>query len=97
MKSFDELFEELDWKPIRNCPGRFVLRKASNALSPADILGEEGQTSEHKTLAARDAVLVAKLSGGGLISYKREDGTFVHTLNTTEGFERKLLQLGIEL
>lgn len=97
MKSFDELFRERGWKPIRNCPGRFVLRGASYTLSPSDVLGEDCTTSEHKVDGARDTVLVTKLTGGGLISYGRADGTFVHTLNTAEGFERKLLQLGIEL
>ena len=32
-----------------------------------------------------------------MISYKRDDGSFLHTLNTEEGFERKLKQLGIDL
>lgn len=97
MRSFGELFEELDWQPIRNCPGRYVLRGTGSDLNPAAILGHESITSEHKVRAARDMVLVTKMEGGGLISYRRADGTFVHTLNTTEGFERKLLELGIEL
>jgi len=46
--------------------------------------------------AARDPVLVVAFRGGGL-SYLREDGTLMHTLNTSEGFYRKLRQLGIEL
>jgi len=47
--------------------------------------------------AARDPVHVALLDGGGLISYRRADGHFVHTLNTPDGLARKLAQLGIEL
>ena len=35
------------------------------------------------------------VKGGGLISYARSNGTFVHTLNTLQGFERKLGQLGL--
>ena len=96
MKSFDQLFKERNWKPIRNCPGRYILHETNDYLSPTDVLGEEIQLSEHKLAAARDAVLVAPLTGGGLISYRRSDGTFLHTLNTAEGFERKLRQLGIE-
>jgi len=46
---------------------------------------------------ARDTVLVAPLDRGGVISYQRADGSFVHTLNTPEGFARKLAQLGIIL
>src|SRR4051794_39900465 len=97
MKSFDQLLREHNWRPIRDCPGRYVLRGAGYDLSPADVLGEERSLSEHNVQAARDTVLVASLNGGGLISYRRADGSFLHTLNTTEGFERKLLQLGIEL
>jgi hypothetical protein len=42
-------------------------------------------------------VLVAVLDAGGIISYEREDGSILHTLNTTSGFHRKLRQLGINL
>jgi hypothetical protein len=31
--------------------------------------------------------------GGGIISYVKDDGKFIHTLNTKEGFGRKLDQL----
>lgn len=97
MKSFEQLFKEREWKPIRNCPGRYVLRAASATLAPADVMGEEGNASEHTVQAARDTVIVMRFEdGGGLISYRRADGSHLHTLNTPEGFERKLLQLGIE-
>ncbi|HEY0319708.1 MAG TPA: hypothetical protein VGC66_01935 [Pyrinomonadaceae bacterium] len=97
MKSFDQLFLERNWKPIRNCPGRYVLREAADNLSPAEILGEACSVTEHRVAAAKDTVLVLRLeAGGGLISYHRADKTLLHTLNTSEGFERKLLQLGIE-
>jgi hypothetical protein len=46
--------------------------------------------------SAKDVVLVVSLDRGGMISYKRDDGSFLHTLNTEEGFERKLRQLGID-
>jgi hypothetical protein len=49
----------------------------------------------YRVRAARDPALVVELEGGGLISYLREDGTLMHTLNTPEGFRRKLRQLGI--
>jgi hypothetical protein len=96
MKSFEQLFKERDWRPIRNCPGRYVLRETSNHISQADILGEAVEAGEYKVPAARDTVLVVALNGGGgLISYARDDRTLLHTLNTPEGFERKLRQLGI--
>ncbi len=86
-----------DWKPMRNCPGRYVLRGASAEWPTENLLGREVETSEFHTDVARDTVVVAALEGGGIISYKRADGSYLHTLNTPEGFRRKLLQLGINL
>ena len=94
--SFDELMKAWDWRPLRNCPGRYDLHGARNNLRPQDILGDEIEVNEFSVDAAKDAVLVAKLNDGGLISYRHDDGSFLHTLNTPEGFRRKLAQLGID-
>ncbi|HMF58003.1 MAG TPA: hypothetical protein VK619_16790 [Pyrinomonadaceae bacterium] len=94
---FDELWENWDWRPIRNCPGRFVLSGAKHDLSPEQLLGEGIKVTEYRVAAAKDLVMVAALYKGGLISYKRPDGSFLHTLNTPEGFQRKLQQLGISM
>ena len=51
----------------------------------------------YRVQTARDPVLVVGFEGGGLISYLREDRTLMHTLNTSEGFRRKLRQLGVGL
>ncbi|HEX8651207.1 MAG TPA: hypothetical protein VF708_10230 [Pyrinomonadaceae bacterium] len=93
---FKQLLESWDWKPIRNCPGRFVLSGAKADLSHQELLGEAVEVGVYRVDAAQDTVLVAKLDDGGLISYHRADGSFVHTLNTPEGFRRKLRQLGID-
>ena len=93
---FDKLQQSWNWKPIRNCPGRYVLLDAKADLSLRDLLGSEVEARQYKT-AAKDTVLVIPLDRGGLISYKRDDGSYLHTLNTPEGFQRKLLQLGIKL
>jgi hypothetical protein len=66
-------------------------------LSPADLLNREAEISEFIVAQAKDIVVVAQLEDGGLISYKKIDGTYLHTLNTVEGFSRKLSQLGILL
>jgi hypothetical protein len=95
--SFDDLIDRWSWKPIRNCPGRFVLVNAALNLSLSELVGPDVEVSEFQVEAARDTVLVARLNRGGVISYKRGDGSLLHTLNTAEGFERKLRQLGIEL
>lgn len=81
--------------PLRGCPGRFVLRGAPPRLSPAELLGTEAPLQRYRVPAARDEVLVTLLPDGGLLSYRKPDGTMVHTLNTPDGLRRKLEQLGI--
>ena len=94
---FDDLMNRWNWKPIRNCPGRFLLDDATHSLTLSELLGENIEVSEFSVDAAKDIVLVARIHQGGIISYKKGDGTFIHTLNTLEGFQRKLRQLGIKL
>jgi hypothetical protein len=53
--------------------------------------------TEHVVIAAKDPVVVAVFADGGLISYRKPDGRFVHTLNSRDGLERKLRELGIDL
>jgi hypothetical protein len=62
-----------------------------------EALVPDVRAQEFLVPSARDRVIVVPLRSGGLISYKRSDGTYVHTLNTADGFARKLAQLGIEL
>jgi len=92
--SFDEIWAARTWRPIHGCPGRFVLRDARPDLALEDIVGPT-YVRRFRVEGARDLVLVVAVAGGGLISYARSDGTCVHTLNTEDGFERKLEQLGI--
>jgi len=93
--SFSALFDRWAWRPIPNCPGRYVLAKGPVATPPEDIVPGANGGSEHVTFMAKDPVIVTPLDDGGLISYRKADGLFLHTLNTREGLERKLRQLGI--
>ena len=97
MITFDDLASKLELRPIRNCPGRFVIRTPSAEISQRELLGPQVEIHTFTVAAARDTVLVSCLGEGGLISYRRADGTYLHTLNTAEGFERKLLDMGIEM
>lgn len=65
-------------------------------MSLRDLLGNDIEVAEYQVDTAKDLVLVARLDKGGLISYKRKDGSLLHTLNTPAGFRRKLSQLGIK-
>ena len=91
-----ELMNQYECKPIRNCPGRFFLAVTSE-ISPQELLGPDIEVEEFHSLQARDTVLVVRLTDGGLITYRRADGSHLHTINTSEGFARKLAQLGIPI
>jgi len=94
--TFDEIWNMGDWRPIRDCPGRYVLRGASPELVLAELIsGAEIQSFESPH--ARDKVFVARLANGGIISYQRSAHSWLHTLCTAEGFQRKLRQLEIGL
>ncbi len=93
--TFDVLMTKRQWRPIRNCPGRFVLVGGGFDLTPEELLGAPAALHEFDVETARDRVIVAPFGEGGLISYKRADGTYLHTLNDAAGFSRKLRELGI--
>ena len=95
--NIDQLFAAFDWEAIPNCPGRYALRVGKGERAPG--LDEFFDCLSAKRLvisACIDPVWVRVFpEGGGLISYERENRDPLHTLNTEEGFRRKLDQLGI--
>ena len=91
--TFQALMDSRPWKPIRHCPGRYVLPPCGE--TPAQLIGSDAAFHEYQLPSARDPVVVARIADGGLISYRRADGLYVHTLNTPEGLARKLEQLGV--
>jgi hypothetical protein len=95
--TFDIAMKLGDWVPIRNCPGRFVLRGVPPTLSVAGLLGEGVYIQTFQSPVARDTVFIACFEGGGTISYRRSADSWLHTLCTNEGFRRKLQQLQITL
>ena len=95
--TIQELLTTFKWKSIADCPGRYVLEKPQPALSPGQLAQVGDAPVEFHVGTARDIVLVLALEGGGLITYARPDGSYLHTLNDESGFQRKLVQLGIML
>ena len=93
---FETLFATRAWTSIRGCPGRYRLAEGRVHETPESLVPGAAPL-EFGVASARDVVVVVPLASGGLISYRRVDSTFVHTLNTPEGFARKLAQLGITL
>lgn len=93
--TFADLLAATTWQPIPNCPGRYRLRPRGVTPPLAALVGAAAPIREYRVPAARDVVLVVRLVDGGVISYRRSDGSCLHTLNDTDGFARKLAQLGI--
>eukprot|EP01061_Rhynchopus_euleeides_P036516 TRINITY_DN61587_c0_g1_i1.p1 TRINITY_DN61587_c0_g1~~TRINITY_DN61587_c0_g1_i1.p1 ORF type:complete len:129 (+),score=35.60 TRINITY_DN61587_c0_g1_i1:96-482(+) len=96
------LWDALQWKEIRGCPGRYTLPKGAENTTPhSDVLlriGYEGGVLRERSAGCADTLLITLLpGGGGLMSYAKPDGvTFVHTLNTASGLKRKLTALSLE-
>ncbi len=96
MRTVTDLLNDFEWRQIPNCRGRFTMASQRPDLSITDLLGADCQPLEIRTTMARDTILVVPLQDGGVISYRRENGDCLHTLNTPDGFRRKLKDLGID-
>ena len=95
--TFKEIWARWPWRLIRNCPGRFILPWTEQSIPFENLLGLSCVPQVFASPVAKDPVLVVPLEDGGLISYRQPDGRLIHTLNTPEGFSRKLQQLEITL
>ena len=94
--SFGSILKKHKWREIRNCPGRYLLSGGLSERAPGTLLGVDGEFPEQRSHAAVDPVVVISFSGGGLISFHRPDGQWIHTLNTSAGFNRKVSDLGLK-
>jgi hypothetical protein len=94
--TFAEILERCAWRPIPGCPGRFVAADGPSDASPESIAGTP-PVLRRRVDGARDEVVVTPLASGGLISYRKCDERYLHTLGDADGFARKLAQLGIVL
>ena len=91
--SFASLKSMYEWKPIRNCPGRFVLQGGISSIAPEVFGGAPPRVFNNTPLP--DPVVVIPVMGGGIISYQKSANTYIHTLCDAEGFERKLNSMGV--
>ena len=96
---FMKLFKLYSWKEIKNCPGRYLLTKEDNQrlrlISPNEILNDQVSIQIFNSQICQDRIHIGKFVDGGLLSYEKSDGTFVHTLNNTSGLNRKMNHLNI--
>ena len=95
--TFQKIFEKWNWKPIQNCPGRYIFSAGVSDLTVSDIAASRSPVLEYASQAVPDKFLVMKFDdGGGIISYRKSAGCFLHTLNDADGLARKLSQLMAE-
>lgn len=98
---FTKLFNLYSWIEIKNCPGRYLLTKADNQrlrlIPPNEFLNNKITIQIFSSQICPDPIHIGKFSDGGLLSYEKSDGTFVHTLNNTSGLNRKINHLNIDL
>ncbi len=92
--TFESVYDAWPWRPIPGCPGRFVLSPAVFHGPPSGLC--DGLENAEIVPGAADPAVVIRFPGGGLLSYRKPDGSFVHTLNTAEGLARKLAEMGGE-
>jgi hypothetical protein len=93
--TFEELLARFPWRPMHGCPGRYLLPGGPSPSAPKELFGDLG-FREARSAQAPDLVFMAAVRGGGIISYAKGNGTFVHTLGDNAGFARKLLALGLD-
>ena len=90
---FEDVMQSAQWSPIRNCPGRYVLQQSKPNLTIDGLLGKNTHYKEYTSRLAKDTICIVRFEQGGIISYRRKNDTWLHTLNTEEGFMRKVKQL----
>lgn len=66
-------------------------------MPPRALAGEAAEVRVFRRATSQDPIHVVPIAGGGLISYQKSSGLFIHTLNDSEGFVRKVRDLGIQL
>ena len=102
-----KLRERWNWHEIRGCPGRFVVSKTGDTVSPEVLLdsiveGRDASKLVRRERIVRDppqddvfvAIFLDSQPPGGLITFCKRDGTFVHTFNEPSGLDRKLRAMG---
>ncbi len=81
-------------RPILGCPGRWIL-SGDELLDPGTLVGLPLDVRRFRRGSVPDEIWVCGLKDGGLISYRKPDGRFVHTVCDSQGFLRKLEKLEI--
>jgi hypothetical protein len=92
--SYALLQQTYSWRPIPSCPGRSVLRGEDAELD----LWMEHHGRELSQANCPDPAWLWRLPGGGaVLSYRKAERRWVHTLNDDAGWRRKCASLGVHV
>ncbi len=82
---FQEVFDQWNWLPIPNCPGRFIFAEGSTELTVNDIARVKLPVYEFETEVVPDKVIIIEFGdGGGLIFYiKMQVNFFIRLIMKT--------------
>lgn len=89
---FERVLGLFKWKPIFNCPGRYILRQCSKETFK-NYYSKLTHLEDIKSPKIKDPTFLYRFESGGLISYRKDNGDFIHTLCNKEGLSRKLEEL----
>ena len=100
-QALEQAWKSSKWRAIPKCDGRYVCRERGLAMLSlhelCSMLRLEASSPVVQCCdgsATKDAVYAIRLvGGGGLLTYAKLGGTYVHTLNTESGLCRKLVAL----
>lgn len=100
--NLQRLWEVWIWSEIKNCPGRYVTKHNIHAtnISPYDLLQSLNISCpiHEYQVENKDTIVIGIFEdGGGLLTYVKKDGRYVHTLNTRSGLLRKVTSLGLDI
>jgi len=91
-----DLLARFQWEKIPDTEGRFTLNQSKSPLTVEQLIdSDELEIQQYPSINPQEMIHVVKLEDGGLISYQRQDTSFIHTLNSENMFKRKQWELGI--
>lgn len=89
---FERVLGLYKWKPIINCPGRYILKQCSKETF-MNYYSTLSNIEELKSPKVKDQTFLYRFDSGGLISYKKQSGDTIHTLCDKKGLDNKLKDL----
>ncbi|WP_013627194.1 hypothetical protein [Rubinisphaera brasiliensis] len=89
-----EVLAKGTWERMDGDQVRWVWKGDRN-VSPRDLLGEQADLQLFPSVSGSGSIAICVLDDGGLVSYEREAGQWLHTLNGVSAFRYKVYELNV--